>query len=334
MIEDTSLIVNNSDAIIFSCDSKGIITSQIGGGLKLHGFYNGQHIGQNAFEAFADIPVFLKALRTALNGEKAQAIYKWGPDYCETRLVPKVGGGAIGVCTLQTERVLIQLENLQEKKNLNDLAHDIRGPLTGIQGILALGADQSQIYHKVLQTTVQSLIGVLDDTMKLEVYDSKISTEDSSNVDAHIPMKEVFELYKTSHDRFHFEIQASSENLFLKPVHRGKVYRILNNFINNACQHSKDMISVSLQVKGSMIRYNVIDNGPGIPKESHHTIFGPRPDIQYNTYRDESHGIGLYSCWKMCLQMNWDIGFFSDPLNNYTMFYLQLPKTGEVSIFK
>lgn len=108
-----------SDAILFSCDSNAIITIQEGGGLQHHNIRNGQHIGLNTFEVFKDLPEFTDALRLALTGQPTHAVYKWGKDFCETQLKPTPEGGVVGICTIQTERVLKEKEAELEIKILS-----------------------------------------------------------------------------------------------------------------------------------------------------------------------------------------------------------------------
>jgi signal transduction histidine kinase len=81
--------------------------------------------------------------------------------------------------------------------------------------------------------------------------------------------------------------------------------QVFHNLIGNALKHhdrATGTIVVSVDARGSMLRFSVIDDGPGIPKEYREEIFGmfktlkPRDEM-------EGSGMGLALVRKLVLRM-------------------------------
>ena len=183
--------IENSSAILLSCDKNGTILVHEGGGLKSHNIKPKQYVGYNIFEVFSYLPEYLKAVKIALNGQPAQTVYKWGANYCETHLTPQVNGGFIGICTIQTARILREKDNdletrISAKKDakrdfLAIVSHELRTPLSGLIGIIHLMKDENienDTFLETLDKTANKLMMLVNDLLDYsKIKKNKISIQ-------------------------------------------------------------------------------------------------------------------------------------------------------------
>ncbi len=202
---------------------------------------------------------------------------------------------------------------------LASMSHDIRTPMTGILGMTELlqntklSTKQSHLTNLIHQSgkNLLDLINNILNLSKIEAGKLELNTEFQ---DLRLLMEEVAST---------FSEPASSKGLDLiciYPVNdhalflcdKQRLIQILSNLIGNAIKFTDKgeiIISVSLDQKDGLPRFEVTDTGPGIPEQDQKSIFGSFSQSQStNKHASKGTGLGLTICKHYCNLMGGDIG--------------------------
>ncbi|WP_069383167.1 ATP-binding protein [Halomonas caseinilytica] len=82
------------------------------------------------------------------------------------------------------------------------------------------------------------------------------------------------------------EVEATAEPRYLQ--------RALQNLVSNACRHAVSRVRVSVEGEPGLVRFDVEDDGPGVPERARHEIF--KPFARLDDSRDRrsgGYGLGL-----------------------------------------
>ena len=110
-------------------------------------------------------------------------------------------------------------------------------------------------------------------------------------------------------------------------VDNDKIRAIFEKLVDNAIFYTKEngKISVSLKEIGDKIRFEVIDNGIGIPKSEQESIFSRFYRATNATpMRPDASGLGLFIAKYFAQQHGGKISFNSEE-GNGTTFWFDLP---------
>lgn len=339
--------LHKSEAILFGCDKNGIIRVQEGGGLKLHGLRNRQFIGYNAFDVFGDLTDFLKALKNTLDGTPTVAMYKWGDDYCETQLIPMEDGGAVGVCTVQTKRVLEEKAKLIESKilakseayNIHNsmIYHEIRNATSSISNVIDIIKSETSMnnqYIHLLENNAKLLITLMTDLMtisKLDNSDVKVEKIPYKLSDMITDVLTIF--YKRAEEK---KIDLTCMNCpnikVMGDPH--KVSQVITNFLSNAIKFtSNGKIELVVDVNPTLaegdsvhLKFVVRDTGTGIDKDNIDKLFENYVQADISTSRlFGGTGLGLSICKKLVKLMDGEIGCHSEGKGKGSTFWFNIP---------
>lgn len=206
----------------------------------------------------------------------------------------------------------LQKEHENEKsKMLSNVSHDLKTPITVIQGYsIALSdgivpKEKEAIYLKVITdkaTQLNELVNQFYEYSKLEHPDYRckfIVTE----------MREFLERY---FDKKSSEIDLRNDKVIVDFVNQTvfcnidilQFTRALDNLINNAVKHNKDgiIIHASMEVDEHNVYINIEDNGVGIPKDRVDRIFDAFV-VNDDARSNNTSGLGLTICKKI-IEMN------------------------------
>ncbi|MGH0800840.1 HAMP domain-containing sensor histidine kinase [Bacillus cereus] len=210
---------------------------------------------------------------------------------------------SFNVMSEKLDKIEKEKKKLEETKQkmLVDLSHDLRTPITTVQG-----------YVEALQLGIITEKGERERTLNV-IYNKiriiAVLTED------------IFELSKLEHSDYPFEVHPTDVSEFIRellveyydlfqakrlilqyqipskeviaPINNRLLYRAISNIISNALQYNTagTTVFVSLIEDESKVYINIIDNGIGIPEDMKQSIFDAF--VRVDDSRENNGGLGL-----------------------------------------
>ena len=202
---------------------------------------------------------------------------------------------------------------IQYKQRLAANAHDIRQPLTALRSVLdSLGLQTGSKE----QATLQAALDYIEQLSR--PAGGSVEREEESA----LPDRAVTEPYRadlllhTVRSMFHDEAASRSIRLTASSCSQLLqqpplvLMRILTNLTSNAVLHcGSGRIVLGCRRAGGSVRYDVIDNGPGIA-----AVDIPRVQRPYESgSASEGEGLGLAICWQLAEQYGFTMGVDSVP---------------------
>ena len=227
-----------------------------------------------------------------------------------------------------------QLENMKSEF-ISIVSHELRTPITSIQGSLKLisgGAagtipDQA---HMLIETCIrnsdrlQMLINDILDMDKIVAGDMPFEFESVASGDllsSALSLNSGF----ANKGEVSISIENRTESTVLADARR--IQQVFANLISNAIKYSKpgDIITLSAENRNGMVRYNVIDGGPGIPQQYVEKVFERFFQVENSDTRNvQGTGLGLAISREIVKKHGGQIGVDSQ-LDIGTTFWFELP---------
>jgi signal transduction histidine kinase len=227
----------------------------------------------------------------------------------------------------------------ERRELIANLSHDIRNPLTTIQGYLetlsekdsVLSAADRHRYYEILLRTAGSLPRLVEDLFELSKLENPTVR----------PQMEPFSLSELVQDVvMQWSSRAADQGISLRAgepsgLHLvngnvGLVERVLTNLIRNALTHTPEggSVTVSLAESDRAVRVEVADTGVGIGVEDQERIFDRFyiGDESRSRSRDGS-GLGLAICKRIVELHDGRIGVESS-LGEGSTFWFLIPLSG------
>lgn len=301
-----------------------------------------------AEERTRDIPViFLSALRET--DDKLKAFRAGGVDY-----VTKPFQAEEVLARVRTHLDLLQarrslaarnreltesLERQAELERMRDnlvhmMVHDMRSPLMGIGGNLdllrmdietGLGSQQQGFLDSASQAT-KSLIEMVSSMLDVSRLEARQMPVALQRCDVLPALRRGVEALGAATQRCQLQLELPPGPV-LAECDPGLVARTVSNLLGNALKFTPKGGSISVRVSGAdgVVRFSVIDGGPGIPAEHHGRIFekfgqvqSGGPKVKYST------GLGLTFCKLATEAQGGRIGLESE-VGRGSTFWFELP---------
>ena len=212
---------------------------------------------------------------------------------------------SFNVMSEKLDKIEKEKKRLEETKQkmLVDLSHDLRTPITTVQGYveaLQLGiiTEKSErertlnvIYNKI------RIIAVLTEDIfelsKLEHsdYPFEVHPTDISKFIREL-LVEYYDLFQAK--RLILQYQIPSKEV-IAPINNRLLYRAISNIISNALQYNAagTTVFVSLIEDKTKVYINIIDNGIGIPEDMKQSIFDAFVRVDDSRENNGGSGLGL-----------------------------------------
>lgn len=210
-------------------------------------------------------------------------------------------------------RYLATIKDISERFRLEQMkrdfyamvSHDIRTPLSSINGILQLvqrgryGEIPDEVDEKLstAEKNVDKLLALVSKLVEIEKLES-------GNLELSISSVKMDDLIEQSIDSTAQFAEAHKVELATSPnhliVHADALYigNVLTNLISNAIKFSPENSKVSIGAKdlGEFVEVSIIDEGPGVPARMQAQIFEKYRQAKPTRDRAKGFGLGLAIC--------------------------------------
>ena len=237
----------------------------------------------------------------------------------------------------ELEEKNLSLHELIKVKNelLGMASHDLRNPLTSIQGysgfLLKKGAtlkeDTRTDFLKIIHTASGNILGLLNDLLNLSAIESGqlILNLQPGNLRGLIEERVKLHTHLATEKNIHFNIifQETTVVSFDTP----RIGQVLDNLLTNAIKFSPvgGVIEIIMESGKGYIRVTITDEGPGIKSENLDDLFKPFKKIEPDSTKDaKGTGLGLAIAKKMIELHNGTLTF-KPSKNQGASFSFKLP---------
>jgi signal transduction histidine kinase len=205
---------------------------------------------------------------------------------------------------INSQLTLLQQNDLQRRELLADISHDLRTPLSSLQGyieLIAYKGDQlsAPARNKHIKT-------VLKNTLQLKLLIDQIfelTHLEGGQVSLNVENFNLAELLYDIMAKFHLQTSAKHIDIIVKPSSSytqtysdiAKLEQVLSNLLENAIRHTREngkIVFTIEEVNYDQCRLTITDNGSGIKAEELPYIFDTRYRAS-NAIEDKNKHTGL-----------------------------------------
>ncbi|HEX9081318.1 MAG TPA: ATP-binding protein [Holophagaceae bacterium] len=240
-------------------------------------------------------------------------------------LEPLQSGGVLAV--LEDLSLLAQAEKRAAWQEVaRRMAHEVKNPLTPIQLTAQrllrrsregrLDPEAVQEGAETILTEVASLSRLVDSFSRF----ARLPSPQFATCDPADLLRQVAALYEPNHPEVHWEV-SSPEGLPPVRWDADMVKRALINLVDNALaalEGRPGRVGLSLGTEGDRLRFDVSDDGPGVPEEDRARLFEP-----YFSTKRKGTGLGLAIVRRIAQDHGGDARY--EPLDPGSRFSLLLP---------
>lgn len=228
-------------------------------------------------------------------------------------------------------------EELEEMNSAKDrvfavVSHDLRSPLTSVQGILDLvkdeiikGDDLKRLVEDI-DLSVKENVNVIEDLLAWAKQQLSGFNLEQNEVELKPLIRDVLTSHSFIALRKNVTLESSIADVVV--IADANALRIIfRNLISNAIKYTErgDTVQVESEEKEQSVVIKVKDNGIGIPKESVRKIFNSKTWSREGTKKEKGSGFGLSLSKEFTEKMNGNIWFESEE-GEGTTFYVEFPK--------
>jgi signal transduction histidine kinase len=224
-------------------------------------------------------------------------------------------GGTLEIRRIAMERSTYLLQEIEHSRRLEHVAelkadftamvaHELGHPLSGIRRCAEL-ISRKGIDPKVRDQALATILKELStlDHMVADVQETSLIETDTFSVQAQlVPVGSIVEDAKAATEMYDREPALDIRLSGVRPqdiviADRGRIGQVLRNLLRNAARHSGDGTPIRIQAVGvgeTHVRFEVIDEGPGIHQEDLSTIFEKYGRGGRGNEASTGKGLGLY----------------------------------------
>lgn len=215
----------------------------------------------------------------------------------------------------------LKVLNGQKDAFLGMAAHDLRTPITIIQGFTDLLAhpkssqEDTRQFVQIIRETLSQMLNLLDDILDITVIESGKLTLRSQPTEIAGFVERVARLNRFIGNPKGIALVTELEpNLPLATFDPLRIEQVLNNLLSNAFKfsHSDTQVTLCVVRKGSEIEFSVQDQGLGIREDEIDKVFGEFQRVSTQpTANETSTGLGLSICKRIIALHGGQIGVSS-----------------------
>jgi signal transduction histidine kinase len=229
---------------------------------------------------------------------------------------------------------------IQKDAFLSQISHELRTPMTSIRAfseiLLAgeLAPVEMERYARIIQDESIRLTRLLDDLLDLSVLEHGQVTLDAQEERlGDVLDRAVAAASAAGAERnLHVVRDAAGEDVVLK-TDTGRLAQVFINLVSNAakyCDAERPMLTIISRATDTAIEVDFVDNGAGIPADSHSVIFEKfaRLDNDKAANSTGGAGLGLAISREIMERLGGEIAYLADQKG--AAFRVTLPISGSV----
>ena len=234
----------------------------------------------------------------------------------------------------------------REKNDLMGIvAHDLKNPLAGIQGLAAIlnlekkWSDNTEQVVEQIMTTSTRMFGLIENLLDVNALESGNITLSLQALDGVSIIRSVIEQVRSSAERKSISLVfAPDADSILVQADRNALVQVSENLISNAIKYSPFGKEVHISVRKivgmaqfpnhvpTFFRLEVRDNGPGLSEEDRRKLFGKFVRLSAQpTGGEHSTGLGLSIVKKLVEGMQGRV-WCESTLGKGATFFVELPQ--------
>lgn len=225
--------------------------------------------------------------------------------------------------SLNDARKAAEAANHAKSDFLSMMGHELRTPLNGMLGMAQLQLmpnlteRERQDYARIILTSGQSLLTLLNDILDLSKIESGKLRIESAEFDPDDLIRETLALFSGSATQKHLLLEGQWRSAFGQRYRSDphRLRQMLSNLIGNAIKftaHGKILIEgveVARDADSAVLEFSVSDTGIGIPAEKHDLLFRPFSQADSSSTRKYGgSGLGLSIVRSLAERMGGDAG--------------------------
>lgn len=215
---------------------------------------------------------------------------------------------------------------------LANMSHELRTPLNNIIGTAQLLhdrplEDQDKELFQIIEKSSKSLLAIVNDILDLSKIEAGEVRLERIAFDAFEKIRDVSQSFLTQASRKGIVVSAetSDKHLYIMgdPL---RLERILTNLTANALRYTeRGSVRIRAELRGKVLRCEIIDTGIGIPKDRQDKIFERFTQADNSTSRRYGGtGLGLTITRELISLMNGKIGVESE-VGKGSNFWFEIP---------
>lgn len=205
---------------------------------------------------------------------------------------------------LEVQRNQLQQMNKVKDKILAIIAHDLRSPMSAMQGMLYLLREDELSREEIRTMSVQMDLSL---SQNISMMDNLLiwAKEQMSGLAVNIQNVPGWEVVEEILGNYEFKARQKGVTL-VNNVPEGLQVQadfnllklILRNLISNSIKYTRegDVITVSTREAGGKVSFEVNDTGIGIPEEDQRELFTLYGRSRQGTLSEKGNGLGLHLC--------------------------------------
>ena len=245
--------------------------------------------------------------------------------------------GSLHLCgSVEIIRDISALKALEQEREdfVSMLSHDLKSPITAIQGSLDLvregrlgpiNEDQRE-YLESANESCSEMVDMIDTLLDIHKFDAGKMVMDIRSEEPHLLIEKIVARFQPVAQRADLRLFASeTASLPVIQADRAKFFRVLSNLLSNALKFTPadgeieiaaNVVRVSAELKkripeqsyqgrepharGKFLQISVRDTGVGVPKEAHLSIFDRFEQVKTRRMgKTSGSGLGLTFCRKV-----------------------------------
>lgn len=224
--------------------------------------------------------------------------------------------------------------NENRERMIATIAHDLRGPLSGISQILKMAkepenASQTDRLISMGHSAAKTTYGLLENLLEWAREKQGLSRFKPEKYPLSKSVNTIFAIYDyiAQQKNIRLENQVDESVKIYADIYM--LETILRNLINNALKFTspEGIVSVFSEVKEKSVLVEVRDTGVGMDKAKLEEVFATSgTEIMVGTNNERGTGFGLRLCLNLVKRHNGKIWIESEP-NKGTSFFFELPNT-------